>query len=53
MIYNNEFSINKFFTKNYGLPAKPKAVTWKKPKNIIVLLMRRKDEEDEQRIQNC
>ena len=39
MIYNNEFSINKFFTKNYGLPAKPKAVTWKKPKNIIILLL--------------
>ena len=39
MVYNNEFKIDLYFQKNYGLPAKPKGIKWNKPKNIIILLI--------------
>ena len=39
MDYNNQFSMDKYFQKNYGLPAKPKKYVFgKKPFLILILL---------------
>lgn len=36
--YNNEFSMNNYFSNNYGLPPKPKAYKFGK-KNFLVLIL--------------
>ena len=38
MTYNNTFSMDKYFQKNYGLPAKPAKYAFGK-KNFIVLIL--------------
>ena len=39
MAYNNQFSMEKYFQNNYGLPKKPAQEKLNLPKNIIVLIL--------------
>ncbi len=39
MVYNNEFSIDKYFQRNYGLPDKPNKIKLKLPKNFLIKIL--------------